>query len=95
MGADRDAFESHDFRKVRELLNQWVSRLNGRINDERPFDASVTDRKGIVAEIHHDLSHIATYYSIILKDGRIAEALSGRKKVILFEKLKVKDEVTT
>lgn len=89
----QNAFESHDFRKVRELINQWVSHLNGRFNDERPFDASVTNRKDIVAEIHHDLSHIATYYAIILKDERIAEALKGHKKVILFEKLKVKDEV--
>ena len=87
------AFDTYDFHSIRERLNQWVSHLNGRINDERPFDVNVADRKRIISEIHTDLTIIAKFYRIILKDDRITKVLEGRKKVILFEKLKVKDEV--
>lgn len=88
-GALNKAFEAYDFFTVRKLLNEFVSALNRRINDERPFDPATPDRKLIVAEIFKGVQLVAKFYSIILKDERIAEALEGRKKVILFDKLTV------
>lgn len=89
----RKAFERHDFHEVRTLLNSYVSDLNRRVNDERPFDPAVTDRKRIIGEILLCLEDIAPFYAIILKEPAIFSALDGGKKVILFEKLTVKDEV--
>lgn len=89
----RDAFKRYDFHSIREQLNQWVGHLNGRINDERPFDIKVTDRKRIIFEIYADLLSIAPFYRIILKDERVTKVLDGRKKVILFQKLEVKEVV--
>lgn len=89
----RDAFKQYDFHSVRQLLNQWVGHLNARINLERPFDVNVPDRKRIIFEIYADLISIAPFYQIILKDERVTKVLEGRKKVILFDKLKVKEEV--
>jgi methionyl-tRNA synthetase len=82
------AFDTYDFHAIRQQLNEWVGYLNARINNERPFDEDAKDRKRIIFEIYTDLVGISKFYSIILRDERITKALEGRKKVILFEKLK-------
>jgi len=87
------AFKGNDFYRVRLLLNEWVGWLNARINDERPFDDSVDNRKQVIAEIHGDLVCLSKFYGVLLKDERIESALSQSKKVILFQKLEVKDAV--
>ncbi len=89
LAAVRLAFQRYDFYEVRRLLNLWVSELNRRINDERPFDASVVNRHEIIREIYLSLDDIAPFYTIILKDPAIFEALLAKKKVILFKKLEV------
>jgi len=89
LAAVRLAFQRYDFYEVRRLLNLWVSELNRRINDERPFDASVANRHDIIREIYLSLDDIAPFYTIILKDPAIFEALWAKKKVILFKKLEV------
>lgn len=91
-----EAFESYDFHLVRHLLSVWTGELNRRINDERPFDNSVKNRKDIINEIYFDLIALERFYSVLLKDGgSILEALKSRKKTILFKKLEQKEGVFT
>lgn len=90
-----DSFESYDFSKSRELINSWVRTLNKRINDERPFDLSVSNREDIISEILYAVKELSIFYSFILKNDEIQDKINLGKKVILFPRLELKHDVVS
>jgi methionyl-tRNA synthetase len=83
------AFESYNFQLVRRELNALVTKLNIRIQVERPFDKESENYVQVLNEIYHDLESVIPYYCIILKEykDKLIKAFENNKKTLIFARL--------
>ncbi len=86
-----ESFEKYDFISVKNYLNNSITKLNKRFQNERPFDKDCSNYKEILNEIYFELKTISLYYSIILKEYKdvIERAFIENKKTILFKPLEL------
>lgn len=84
--------EHYHLNDLRDELNDFVTYINRRINDEKPFSKDCKNPEAILNECYHGLKLICKYYSYIIPSYTQAffQAFEGKKKVILFNKLEKK-----
>lgn len=61
-------FESYDFQQFKVDLNAFVSRLNKRISDEKPYAKDCKNRDTILMELFYGLMMINRFYLIIIPE---------------------------
>ena len=86
-------FAQYKFQEFKEVLNNFVTLLNKRINDEKPYSNICENSEIILNELYYACKQISEYYKIILPEYE--EALNNlfkdKKKKIIFPRLEIKE----